>query len=191
MTASLILLALALAADAFAVAIGQGAVTQANVWRRAFTIAVAFGLAQAIAPLAGWWLGFAFAQAADQYDHWIAFGLLAFVGGKLMYEGLRADPPGTASDPGKERPAGAWALLALSVATSIDAAAAGVALPAIGAPLVVSLAAIGSITFGLSFLGVWIGRAGSRAIGPNAEIIGGLVLIVIGAKILFDHHAFG
>jgi len=83
------------------------------------------------------------------------------------------------------------ALLGLAVATSIDAAAAGIALPAIGAPLEVSLASIGIVTFAMCFAGVWIGRGGARVIGPNAAILGGIILIVIGAKVLVDHRAFG
>jgi putative Mn2+ efflux pump MntP len=77
------------------------------------------------------------------------------------------------------------------VATSIDAAAAGITLPTLGAPILLSIGLIGAVTFALSFAGVWIGRTGSRVLGPNAEIVGGLILIVIGAKVLIDHNAFG
>lgn len=188
---SLALLSLALAADAFAVAIGQGVAVRANLLRSALMVGLAFGAAQAIAPLIGWALGVAFAGYIESFDHWIAFVLLAFVGAKMIREGNAADPPGEASDPGKERVASGFQLLVLSVAVSIDAAAAGVTLPTIGAPLVTSLAAIGGVTFVLSAIGVWIGRHGARAIGPQAEIIGGLMLIVIGAKVLIDHKAFG
>lgn len=190
---SLFLLALALAADAFAVAVavGQGVAARGNPWRTALAVGLAFGAAQAIAPLIGWSLGVLFASAIEAFDHWIAFGLLVLVGVKMIWEGNRADPPGEASDPGRERLASGWTLLALAVATSIDAAAAGVTLPTLGAPILVSIAAIGAITFALSAAGVFIGRFGARAIGPQAEIIGGVVLIVIGAKVLIDHHAFG
>ena len=148
-------------------------------------------MAQAVAPLIGWSLGVAFAGLIESFDHWVAFGLLAAIGGKMVWEGNRKTRRAKPSDPGKERQAGAWALLVLAIATSIDAAAAGIALPTLGAPIVVSVAVIGLITFALSFAGVWIGRAGSRSLGSNAEIIGGLILIVIGAKVLIDHHAFG
>jgi len=191
MSVSLILLAFGLAADAFAVAIGQGAVARTHRWRTALAVGLAFGAAQAIAPLIGWSLGLAFAGLIEAWDHWIAFALLALIGGKMVWEGNRADPPGDASDPGKERPASGWVLFTLSVATSVDAAAAGITLPTLGAPIIMSVAVIGLVTFALSFAGVWIGRAGSRAIGPNAEILGGVILIVIGAKVLFDHRAFG
>jgi len=191
MTVSLFLLAVGLAADAFAVALGQGAATRKTPWRTAITVGLAFGAAQAVAPLIGWLLGVAFAGLIESFDHWVAFGLLAAMGSKMNWEGYRNDPPGDESDPGKERQAGAWQLTVLAVATSIDAAAAGITLPTLGVPIVISIVVIGLITFALSFAGVWIGRAGSKALGSNAEIIGGLILIVIGAKVLIDHHALG
>jgi manganese efflux pump family protein len=191
MIVSLLLLALGLSADAFAVALGQGAVAKTKTWQTALTVGLAFGAAQAIAPLIGWSLGYAFAGLIESFDHWIAFGLLAAVGVKMLWEGFNKDPPGVESDPGKQRIAGGWALLALAVATSIDAAAAGITLPTLGAPILLSVAVIGGITFVLSAAGVWIGRMGSHAIGQQAEIIGGVILIVIGAKVLIDHHAFG
>ncbi len=191
MSISLILLAIGLAADAFAVAIGQGAVVRTHPWRSALTVGAAFGAAQAIAPLIGWSLTLVLAGLIESVDHWIAFVLLAIVGAKMIWEGFRHDPPGEESDPGKEKVAGGWTLLVLAVATSIDAAAAGITLPAIGAPILVSVAAIGLITFALSTAGVMIGRAGAKALGSQAEIIGGLILIVIGTKVLIDHRAFG
>jgi putative Mn2+ efflux pump MntP len=191
MSLSLILLAFGLSADAFAVALGQGAASRSHPWRNALAIGLAFGAAQAIAPLIGWSLGYWFISQIESFDHWLAFSLLAAVGAKMMWEGVRADPPGRESDPGKERAAAGMALLALAVATSIDAAAAGITLPTLGAPILVSIAVIGGVTFAMSFAGVWIGRIGSRGLGSNAEIIGGLILIVIGAKILIDHRAFG
>jgi len=191
MSISLILLALGLAADAFAVAIGQGAAVRAQPWRSALTVGAAFGAAQAIAPLIGWSLTLVLAGVIESIDHWVAFVLLAIVGAKMVWEGFRKDPPGEESDPGKEKLAGGWTLLMLAIATSIDAAAAGITLPTIGAPILISVAAIGLITFALSTAGVMIGRAGAKALGSQAEIIGGLILIVIGAKVLIDHNAFG
>jgi putative Mn2+ efflux pump MntP len=191
MIASLVLLAIGLAADAFAVAIGQGAAARARIWQTALVVGLAFGVAQAVAPLLGWSLGIAFAGLIEAWDHWIAFGLLALIGAKMIQEGNRTGPPGETNDPGKQRAATGWTLLGLAVATSIDAAAAGVTLPTLGAPILLSIAVIGLVTFALSFAGVWIGRTGTRALGSNAEIIGGLILIVIGAKVLIDHKAFG
>ena len=182
---SLFLLALALASDAFAVALCQGAVISPKPWRQALTVGAAFGAAQAIAPLIGWALGALFAGTIERFDHWIAFALLALVGGKMVIEGLK----GGAKD--QTQPAGGWALLALAVATSIDAAAAGFTLPTIGVGIGVSLAVIGVVTFVLSAAGVMMGRMGASAFGSKAEIVGGLVLIGLGVKVLIDHHAFG
>ena len=131
------------------------------------------------------------ADMIASFDHWIAFILLAIVGGKMIYEGFKKDPPGEESDPDKEKPARGWVLITLAIAVSIDAAAAGITLPALDAPVLVSVITIGVVTFGMSFLGVMIGHAGASAIGSQAEIVGGLILIVIGAKVLIDHRAFG
>jgi manganese efflux pump family protein len=191
MNVSLFLLALGLAADAFAVALGQGAVARGNPWRTALLVGAAFGVAQAIAPLIGWSLSLVFAGLIESVDHWIAFGLLALVGGKMIHEGLKKDPPGEESDPGKEKLASGWTLVTLSIAVSIDAAAAGITLPTLGTPVLISIAVIGLVTFILSAAGVLIGRGGAKALGPQAEIVGGLILIVIGAKVLVDHRAFG
>jgi putative Mn2+ efflux pump MntP len=185
MPVSLILLAFGLAADAFAVSITQGAAAKAHPWRTAITVSLAFGVAQAVAPLLGWSLGVAFAGLIEAWDHWIAFGLLALIGAKMIWEGNKPK-----TDDAEEKPASGWSLFMLAIATAIDAAAAGITLPALGAPIVVSILTIGLVTFATCFAGVWIGRTGSRVIGPNAEIIGGIVLIVIGAKVLFDHNAF-
>jgi len=167
MSISLILLALGLAADAFAVSLSQGAVAGARPWRTAIIVA--------------------FAGIIEAWDHWVAFVLLALIGAKMVWEGNK--PKG--EDDGAVKPAAGWALLMLAVATAIDAAAAGITLTTLGAPIGLSVAVIGLVTFGACFAGVWIGRAGSKAIGSNAEIIGGLILIVIGAKVLIDHKAFG
>jgi putative Mn2+ efflux pump MntP len=191
MNVSLFLLALGLAADAFAVALGQGAVARGNPWRTALLVGAAFGVAQAIAPLVGWSLSLLFAGLIESVDHWIAFGLLALVGGKMIQEGLTKDPPGEESDPGKEKLASGWKLVTLAIAVSIDAAAAGITLPALGTPVLISIAVIGLVTFILSAAGVLIGRGGAKALGPQAEIVGGLLLIVIGTKVLVDHRAFG
>lgn len=191
MSISLILLAFGLAADAFAVALGQGAAVRTRPWRTALIVGLAFGGAQAIAPLIGWVVSLAFAGLIESVDHWIAFALLAVLGAKMMREGFAHDPPGEESDPGKETIASGWKLILLAIAVSIDAAAAGITLPTLDAPIVVSVAVIGLVTFALSASGVMIGRTGAKALGSNAEIVGGLILIVIGAKVLIDHRAFG
>jgi len=178
-----IALAGALAADAFAVALCQGAASRPGV-RDAVRIGTAFGLAQALMPLVGWAAGLAFASAIRDVDHWIAFGLLSLLGLKTLKEGLS---PGNSDC----RTLTGWALLGAAVATSIDAAAAGVTLPSLGADVVLACLVIGAVTLGLCAAGVFLGAAGGRKLGKRAEILAGLALLVIGTKVLVQHTYFG
>ena len=190
LAASLLLLALGLAADAFAVAVAQGAVAPARPWRAAVRCGAAFGFAQAAAPLIGAGVGFLFHDAIQAVDHWVAFGLLSLIGGKLLIEGLKSSRGGADED-APTRVATGWALAGLAVATSIDAVAAGFTLHTMAIPILISVAVIGLVTFALSAAGVWIGRLGARSLGWKAEALGGLALIGVGVKVLIDHRAFG
>lgn len=180
-------LALALAADAFAVALCQGASARAG-FRGAVRIGTAFGAAQALMPLLGWAAGVAFAAAIRDIDHWVAFLLLAGLGAKTLREGLSTDDGGDC-DPAPSL--GGWTLLGAAVATSIDAAAAGVTLPSLGAPVLVACAVIGVVTLVACAGGVYLGAVGGTRLGKRAEIFGGLALIAIGTKILVEHLFFG
>ena len=182
----LIALALALAADAFAVALCQGATARAGV-RGAVRIGVAFGAAQALMPLLGWAAGVAFAAAIRDVDHWIAFALLGLLGVRTVREGLSAAPAGAEA----ARSLAGWALLGAAVATSIDAAAAGVTLPTLGAPVLVACGVIGAVTLALCTGGVLFAAAGGARLGKRAEVLGGVALILIGTKILIEHLFFG
>ncbi|MEG9492168.1 MAG: manganese efflux pump MntP family protein, partial [Microbacterium aurum] len=126
---TLVLLALGVSADAFAVALGKGLQLRAHVLRTALVFGAAFGLAQAIMPLLGWLLGSAFAEAIAPFDHWISFGLLALVGGKMLWEALTPDAPADAQHPEHVHDTEAFTVrevVLLAVATSIDALAVGV-----------------------------------------------------------------
>lgn len=178
---TLLLLALALAMDAFAVSLAQGASSRPGV-AGALRMGLAFGVAQAVMPLLGWGLGVAFAGLIEAVDHWIAFVLLGAIGLKMIHEGLAADEPDapTVALSGK-------ALLLAAIATSIDAAAAGVTLPTIGLPVGISVATIGVVTAILCFIGTLLGaRIGDR-LGKVAEIGGGVVLVGLGCRILAQH----
>ena len=179
----LLLLALALASDAFAVALVQGASARLGP-AGAARIAAAFGVAQGVMPAIGFALGAMFTGFVAAAGHWIAFALLALLGAKMGYEGLQPDhgtPVKTLSGS---------ALLAAALATSIDAAAAGITLPQLGVPPVLACVAIGLVTAALCFGGALFGvRLGVR-FGKRAEIGGGLVLIVLGVKVLADHGVF-
>jgi putative Mn2+ efflux pump MntP len=183
-------LGFALAADAFAAALCQGAALKAPhtthaAHKHAFAIAAAFGAAQAIAPLFGWVAGAAFVGLIAAYDHWIACVILCALGAKLLWEGLT---PGPEDQPATTTASG-WVLLGLAVATSIDAAAAGVTFPAMALPPLPAAATIGAITFALCFGGVHLGRRLGTQLGGKAEVFGGVALIGLGIKTLFDHGA--
>ncbi|EIC07395.1 hypothetical protein HMPREF1529_01068 [Microbacterium sp. oral taxon 186 str. F0373] len=187
---TLLLLALGVSADAFAVALGKGLQLRAHVLRTALVFATAFGLSQAIMPLLGWLLGSTFADAIAPWDHWISFGLLALVGGKMLWEALSPDAPVDAEHPEHVHDIEAFSgreVVLLSIATSIDALAVGVSFAFLNVDVAIAVTTIGLVTFALSFLAVFVGyRIGTRFRRP-AEIVGGLVLIGIGTQILIEH----
>ncbi len=172
------LLALALAMDAFAVALTQGARYRPAA-RSALSIGAVFGAFQGLMPLIGWGIGAVALVYVAAVDHWIAFALLAYLGGRMIIGSGREDDAAP-------QLAG-MALLVAGVATSIDALAAGITLPTLGlAPLAACLM-IGIVTFALSAAGVVIGRAAGDRFGRPAEVAGGLILVLLGCRILFEH----
>lgn len=181
---SVLLIAVGLSMDSLAVAIGRGALLpRPERVRGAFSMAVAFGLFQALMPVAGWLLGSAFAGLIGGVDHWIAFVLLAGIGGRMIYESIFGGEDG-------EGPAlSLRVLLLLAVATSIDALAIGIGLrladPA--TPILVAALLIGIVTFGLSLTGGLLGSRLGERFGRSMEALGGAVLIGIGLRILVEH----
>ena len=185
---TLLALALALAMDAFAAALCSGAAARpAPGVGGALRIGLTFGAAQAIMPAIGWGLGLAFASMIREIDHWVAFILLAFIGARMLKEGLS----GGEEDSGCESLPTGWPLIATAVATSIDAAAAGVTLAFLDQSILVASAVIGTVTLILSAIGVMLGAAAGAFLGKRAEIAGGLILIALGTKILIEHLFFG
>lgn len=175
---AVVLLALALAMDAFAVALTQGARFRPD-WRGGAAIAGTFGLFQGVMPLIGWGIGAVALAYVAAVDHWIAFGLLAFLGGRMLI--------GASGDDDSNQALTGRTLLIAGVATSIDALAAGITLPTLDvAPLSAGLI-IGLITFVMSALGVALGRQAGDRFGPWAERLGGVILIALGTKILAEH----
>lgn len=175
-------IAVGLAMDAFAVAIASS-VTMGEVSRRqVFRLSFHFGLFQAMMPMLGWLAGLTLQRVMVNWNHWLAFGLLAFVGGRAIAAALRDDEENIKSDPTR----GA-SLVMLSVATSIDALAVGVSFAMLRVHIWYPSAVIGLVAASMTIVGMRIGsRLGSR-FGQRMEIIGGLVLIAIGIKILSDH----
>lgn len=168
--------------DAFAVSVASGISLRRNKVRSALLMAAAFGLFQMIMPVAGWFSGTWLRHFIEGFDHYIAFGLLALIGGKMIYEAIRIENIEERTDP--FAPA---VLFVLAVATSVDAFAVGLSFAILKVPILMPVVAIGLITFGLSFAGVMIGERFGHFFEKRIEIAGGLILIGIGSKILIEH----
>lgn len=176
------LLAIGLAMDAFAVSIAQGPLLLRKHKCKRYVLPALFGFFQFLMPLIGWVLGIQFAHMIDAYDHWIIFIILAYLGGQMIYEALRGEEEATQ--------AASWLnALVLAVATSIDALAIGVTLAFLHVDIVYTSALIGIITFIISLIGIFMGLQLGRWLQGKAEILGGLVLIGIGCKVLLEHLA--
>ena len=180
---SIAVLSLSMSADAFAASVGRGAAHRPN-FSTAVRNGLVFGLIEAITPLIGWALGLVAAGFVERVDHWIAFGLLAAVGGKMLWESFQ---PVEADDGRRAARRGVLALIATAIGTSIDAAAVGVGLAFIGANIWVVAASIGFTTFVLTTVGMLIGRAVGLKFGKAAEIVGGVALVGLGTMILLEH----
>ncbi|WP_165067676.1 manganese efflux pump MntP [Marisediminicola senii] len=182
---ALLLIALGVSADAFAVALTKGVHMRRFNLRHALIIALTFGVFQAVMPLIGWMLGSQFARYITDFDHWIAFGLLLLVGLKMLWEASSTHED-TEKDFDRLR---VRELLVLALATSIDALAVGITLAFVPVSITGAVVLIGITTLVLAFLGVVIGRRVGARLGKPAEIVGGIVLIAIGTRILLDHLA--
>lgn len=180
---STLILAFAMSTDAFAAAVGKGAALHKPRLSEALRTGVIFGVIEAITPVIGWALGSMAARFVQDWDHWIAFGMLCILGAMMIRNGLGADhedapPVGRHSF---------WLLAATGFATSIDAMAVGVSLAFIDNNIAVTALAIGLATMLMVTLGVMIGRLVGNVAGKRAEVLGGLALIGIGATILYEH----
>lgn len=179
----LIVISVGLAMDAFAAAICKGACIRRGCFHINLRIAGSFGIFQAVMPLIGFFLGRQFSTHVERYDHWVAFALLAFIGGRTIWDALRG---GDEAD-GAGVPVTFGELMLLSLATSIDALVVGIALAFLKADIVQSVLFIGGITFALSLIGTMIGcRFGTR-FEARAQLVGGAVLALLGLKILLEH----
>jgi len=180
--ATTILLSLGLAADAFAVAVSSGLAIKHMKVNKALKIALFFGGFQAFMPVIGWFFGLSFSSLITPIDHWIAFGLLSFIGGRMIYESLQ-----TEECEKKFNPLDTGTLITLSVATSIDALAVGIGFAVLKTSIGPVASAIGFITFFVVFAGVFIGHKCGNLFGKKIELLGGVILIAIGSNILFSH----
>ncbi len=177
---SILIIALGLSADCFAVTL-SGSISLGTVsFFRVFRTALSFGLFQALMLVLGWLAGRTVVDLIAAYDHWLAFILLSFVGGRMIWESRR---------PGEDRSAGTditrgWLLLTLSIATSIDALAVGLSFAFLQVNIVLAGSTVGLVAFLVTIVGFMLGRKAGKIIGKRAEAVGGIILIIIGLRIL-------
>lgn len=184
-TITTVFIAFGLAADAFAVSITSGMKIKRLKINDALKIATFFGGFQAVMPLIGWVLGISLRGLISDIDHWIAFGLLSFIGGRMIYESLKVEPSAKPFNP-----LHIYILLSLSVATSVDALVVGLSFAVLKQSIYTLVIMIGSITFLLAVLGCFIGSKFGKFFNNKIEAIGGIILIGIGVKILVEHLAY-
>ena len=184
---AIFLLSVGLAMDATAVAAARGCSARRLELRHVLSISLLFGGFQALMPCLGWLVGARVGPLIQVWDHWIAFGLLSAIGGKMLWEarsghGAAAEPAAVVDEAFRFQ-----VLILLAIATSIDALAVGVTLPMLNAPFAGSLVTIGITTAVLSAMGVLAGRRFGSALGRRLDAFGGLVLVALGSKILIEH----
>ena len=179
-TLSIVLIAVALAMDAFAVSLCKGLAMKKPDLKSVVIIALWFGIFQALMPVIGYALGNSMYEIMKDYDHWIAFGLLFLIGANMIRESFSEE---------EEMDADIYPIpmLILAIATSIDAFAVGISLAMDGSDIISSALIIGIITFLISAVGVKIGFKVGSILGKRAELLGGLILIAIGIKIVLEH----
>lgn len=177
----LVLVAMGLSMDTLAVSVGAGSSLRSGRGAHALRIAVSFAFFQMMMPLAGGLLADTCRDLIEAYDHWIIFFLLSLVGAKMLYESFEKDCDG------RNEPMTRRRLLVLSLATSVDAFAAGMSLVFMDYPLWAAVTVIGAVTFLVSFIGVFMGQWCSCRLGRQAEFLGGLILIGLGLRVLMEH----
>lgn len=193
---ALVLLGLSLSMDTLAVSVATG-ICKADIRpRHALKAGLIFAFVQAAMPGIGWFAGSRFVHLIKPFDHWLAFALLAFIGGKMIYETLHEvnvsdSAPDCEMAPScpREDPTGTRRLFILATATSIDALAAGISLAVDASPIAIALPVIGGITYAVAFTGMLLGKRLGVLFQRKASLAGGTVLILLGIKILIEHMA--
>lgn len=185
--AEVLFIAAGLSVDAFAVAIASGATMKRLHLPHALKMGLFFGGFQALMPAVGWAAGLGMERYIARWDHWIAFGLLSAIGGKMLYEALRMKEEKDCGAPGRTCPFDTGTLTVLAIATSIDALAVGFTFSLLSVSIAGPVLEIGLVTFLVTLAGVKIGAAGGHFFENRMETAGGLVLIAMGLKILLGH----
>jgi putative Mn2+ efflux pump MntP len=179
---SIFLIAIGLNFDSLAVSISAGLVIKDIRFRQAIRIAFVFAFFQGLMPLLGWFIGTQIRDLIKDYDHWISFALLFLIGAKMIYESFKKE-----EDKSPLNPLKLIVMTGMAVATSIDALVVGVSFAFIDVNIIISIAIIGSMTFIVAMLGMLLGKKAGGLFGKKMEIVGGLILIGIGLKILIEH----
>ncbi len=179
-------IAVALAMDCFAVTLGMACGARGLTMKQALRMAAYFGGFQFAMPVIGWLAGDRMLGLIGRFDHWVAFGLLALIGGRMIYESVEMSEEEKACRPDQTQ---GRRLLVLALATSIDALAVGLSLGVVGAGILWPAAVIGAMSFVLTVAGAKLGPVVGCILGKRAELAGGIILIGIGAKVLIEHLA--
>lgn len=180
--ASILFIALGLSADCFAVSLSGSVSMKSFSWLQVLRTALTFGFFQALMPVLGWLLGQTFVELIEGFDHWIAFGLLVFVGGKMLRESFHKKEETRSIDFTR-----GWLLITLAIATSIDALAVGLTFAFVEVNIILAVAIIGIVTFLVTITSFLIGKKLGKLAGRWAEVIGGVILILIGIRIVVSH----
>ena len=181
---TLAVVGLGLSVDAFAAAVGKGATGKRPQFLDALRVGAVFGVFEALTPVIGWAIGLAFAGWIEAVDHWVAFAMLAAVGGNMLWQATRPAAPGVEVVSCRR---GFLALATTALATSIDAMAVGVSLALLDVDIATACVVIGLVTTVVATCGVLLGRHAGPYLGRYAEVLGGLALIGIGSLILYQH----
>lgn len=182
----LLLMGIGLAMDAFAVSVCKGLAMEKVNKKQAVVIGLFFGGFQALMPLIGWALGIQFEEYIMDIDHWVAFALLGFIGGKMMLESVKPEEESAEVDKTDEPP-DIKELFVLAIATSIDALAVGITFAFLKYPIVEAITIIGVVTFFIAIGGVYVGNFFGNKYKNKAEFAGGLILVLLGLRILLSH----
>ena len=175
-------IAVGVSMDAFAVALSAGTTGHGQQVRPAVRLSFHFGLFQFLMPVIGWFAGLWVEKLVKGYDYWLAFGLLAFVGGHMLWESFQREPDEVPADPTR-----GMRMVTLSVATSIDALAVGMSLAMMGVTIWYPSVVFGVVTTALSLLGIYLGNRLRSVWGKRMEQVGGVILILIGMRMLMSH----
>ncbi len=178
---SIILIAIGLSMDSFAVSIANGLCIKNLNAKRVLLISFSLAIFQAVMPLIGWFAGIGIEKYIQEIDHWVAFVLLGFIGVKMIYEGsMKSETP-------KDSELKILTLIGQSIATSIDAFVVGISFALLNLSIITPVFIIGFVTFAFSLLGLQLGKYFGKKIGKSVEVFGGIVLVGIGLKILIEH----